>query len=144
MLAFRGKRLRHGVRLQVHRDVRFPSPQRAGPVRGHRPADPPEKRQQGGERTTHGQLQAPGKHQQEGQALPGPHGRAQKQEDGVQAEVKVLSRSHSPLSKMWNRKTAQFFFFLFLFLWPLKTRSCVCFNTNSKGLIELYRIDFLF
>lgn len=106
--------MRCGIRLQVHRDVRVPSPQRAGSVRGHRQTDPPEERQQGGQRAAHGQLQAQGEHQQEGQALPGTHGRTQEQEDGFQAEVKVLPRPDGSLRSRGDRWT-------FVFLWPLKT-----------------------
>ena len=136
-LSRRGECLRGGVRLQVHRDVGVPPPQRAGPVRGHRPADPLEERQQGGERPAHGQLQAQGEHRQEGQEVPGPHGRPQEQEDGFQAEVEVLPRPHGSLRITWGQTDTSF-------LWPLKTRRCVCFNTNPKGLIELYRNIFIF
>lgn len=132
----RGKRLRSGVRLQVHWDVCLPSSQCAGPIRGHRQTDSLEERQQGGECTTHGQLQAQGEHRQEGQAVSGPHGRTQEQKDGLQAEVQVLPRPDSSLRNRWEIQT--------FFLWPLKTRCCVCFNTNPKGLIELYRNIFIF
>lgn len=133
----RGQRLRRGVRLQVHRDVGVPPPQRAGPVRGHRPADTPEERQQGGERAAHGQLQAQGEHRQEGQAVPGSHGGTQEQEDGLQAEVQVLPRPHGSLRTGRHRRTLSAFTILFVSLASEDQTLCVCFNTNPKGLIEL-------
>ena len=66
LLYCRGKRVCGGVRLQVHRDIGLPSPQRAGPIRGHRQTDSLEEGQQGGERAAHGQLQAQGEHRKEG------------------------------------------------------------------------------
>lgn len=46
------------------------------------------------------------------------------------------SKSCHDLTVLWgpDRTDGLFSFF---FLWPLKTRLCVCFNTNPKGLIEL-------
>lgn len=135
----RGQRLRGGVRLQVHRDVGVAPPQRAGPVRGHRQTDSPEARQQGGERAAHGQLQAQGEHREEGQAVSGSHGRTQEQEDGLQAEVKVLPRPDGSLRTGRHRRTLLVFTFFVLFVSMASEDQtlCVCFHTNPKGLIEL-------
>lgn len=51
------------------------------------------------------------------------------------------SKSCHDLTVLWGTNGTDGHFF---FLWPLKTRRCVCFNTNPKGLIELYRNIFLF
>lgn len=115
---YRGKCLCSGVRLQVHRDVRLPPPQRSSPLWGDRQTDPAEERQQGGECTPHGQLQAEGEHWQEGQTIPGPHRCSQEQEDGFQAEVQVLPRPDSSLKKTVDRTFSPQ-------NWPLKTRCCV-------------------
>lgn len=53
------------------------------------------------------------------------------------------SRSPAMTSPFSERHTGQKDFFFFSF-WPLKTWCCVCLNTNPKGLIELYKIYFLF
>lgn len=50
------------------------------------------------------------------------------------------SKSCHDLTVLWGSDGTDGHFFL----WPLKTRRCVCFNTNPKGLIELYRNIFLF
>lgn len=84
--------MRRGVRLQVHRDIRFAPPQRPRALRGHRPADPPAARQQGDQRTPALRLQAQGEPRQEGPPLPGPPGGQEQQEDGAEGSLQVLPR----------------------------------------------------
>lgn len=82
--------MRGDVRLQVHRNLCLPPPQRSRALRGHREADSTEARQQRDERTPAFHLQAKREHHQKGQTLPGSACGEEQQEDGPEGPLKIL------------------------------------------------------